>query len=754
MSPEPWMIVVFASLVAALAGAAAEAGEGPSPFDRAAFADPPGEFRPLQMVHGFDRMMRGRGGSAGEEGIDRRLEYLRGLGIGGIVASVGTDDYLASERQWDVYRYGMRKAEGMGLALWLYDEKGYPSGTAGGIVTRANPEFAAQGMACYATSVQGPAEVVQELPLSCRAFEWACAYPAGTQPTAGNVLDLSGNVDEWGTLRWSAPAGGWSVLYMARRVMYEGTFATAVPVGHSPTRQYINTLDARAVRAFLRVTHEQYARRTPPDIWRRVRAIFTDEPLIAYYYTGHDPAGAEPDARVLDAPLFTDRPAAVPWSDDLAEQFRRAKGYDLRPHLYALFASDAAEACYVRQDFWDVVTGMYSRAYFGQIADWCAGHGTAMSGHVLAEEGLWGNMMFEGSLMAAVRPMQVPGIDILTADPDAIGKSVFIGAKAVSSAAHLTGKKTVMCECCAFGALPSGERIGFGEFIAQANMLQVMGVNLFTLYQNDRQIGEEAFRRYTDYVGRLSLLMRGGSHVCDVAVLYPERSAWAWWAPAGKEAGPERAEVGRRFNKVADSYLDVCRRLAQGQVDFDLVDERAIREAETRDGAMRIADEAYRIIVLPVPGALGLETAQALRDFCAAGGTVVSVGRRPELADSAANQPAFDRLMDGLFAAGGPGSVVAAADLAGRVRGQVGADLELARPDSGVFYTHRRRDGRDIYFIVNSHAGPVTLRPKLRVPGLYALYRPLTGEVGEAESDAALKLQGYEGVFLVAGGRD
>ncbi|MGD2174192.1 MAG: glycosyl hydrolase [Candidatus Brocadiaceae bacterium] len=744
-------LVLFVLSLAVALGARADSGgrAGLSPFDPAVFADPPNEYRPLRLVHGFDRMLRNREELEGEEGIDARLEYLQGLGVGGVVANVGTRDYLAGERQWEVFRYGMRRADEMGLVLWLYDEKGYPSGTAGGIVTRAHPEYVARGLTCYTTRASGPTEVVQHLPLSCEAFEWACAYPTDAAPTGESVVDLSDRVDEWGTLRWEAPEGDWTVLYLALRVMYEGTFSTAVPARHTPTRRYINTLDEDAVRSFLRVTHEQYARRLPPDLWERVRAIFTDEPLILYHCTGRDPEEREPEGPVMDEPLFTDRPPAVPWVYDLPEEFRRRKGYDLRPQLYALFTSDAREACYVRQDFWDVVTGMYARAYFGQIAEWCEEHGTALSGHVLAEENLWGNLMFEGSLLAAVRPMQIPGIDILTADPEAISDHVFVAAKAVSSVAHLTGRKTVHCECCAFRRLPSGEQLGLDEFIAQANMLQVMGVNLFTLYQNQRQIGEEAFRHYTDYAGRLSLLLRGGRHVCDAAVLYPVRSAWAYWTPWGGQPGPERERIERRFSRLADGYVEVCRELAQHQIDFDIVDERAIHEADLGEGAMRIADEAYRVVVLPRPYALERETAEALREFCAAGGTLISVQQRPELADSAANQPEFDRLMDELFGEDGPAVVLPAPEVEGYIRERLGTDLQLAEPNRRVFYTHRRRDGRDLYFIVNNAPEPVTLRPRLRVPGPYALYRPLTGDVEDVGTDPELALQGYEGAFLV-----
>ncbi|MFO7958749.1 MAG: glycosyl hydrolase [Candidatus Brocadiia bacterium] len=752
MIPNACLIAIVIVLLASFSSeTGAGAAEEPSPFDPAVFADPPNEYRPLRLVHGIDRIPRDIGEAEQKAKIDETLTYLGTLGIGGIVTNVGSDDYLRSEAQWEFYRQVLRAAHEKGLVLWLYDEKGYPSGTAGGIVTRANPEYLAQGLACYTTHTAGPAEVVQHLPLSCRSFEWACAFPRGSQPTAGSVRDISDQVDEWGTLRWSAPEGDWAVLYMARRVMYEGTFSTAVPSRHTPTRPYIDTLNEDAVRAFLRVTHEQYARRTPPELWEHVRAVFTDEPLIAYHYTGGDPREWDDREPVMDEPLFTDRPPAVPWTDDLPEEFRSKAGYDLRPHLYALFTSSEPGAAYVRQDFWDLVTERYSRAYFGQIADWCAQHGTALSGHVLAEESMWGNLMFEGSLMRVLRPMQIPGIDILTADPEAISEGTFMAAKAASSAAHLTGRKTVHCECCAFRPLPSGDKLGLEEFIAQANMLQVMGVNLFTLYQNQRQIGEERFRQYTDYAARLSLLLRGGRHVCDIAVLYPDRSGWAWWTPSGRRTGPEPGADGtqRAFGQVAATYGKVCRKLAQHQLDFDIVDERAIREAEMREGAMRISDEAYGLIVLPRPAALELATAEALRSFCAAGGRLISVGQKPRLADSKANQDAFDRVMDELFGEDGSGVVISAAELPGHIQDVHEVDLELSEPNRRIFYTHRRRDGRDLYFIVNNASEPVTLRPRLRVPGPYRLYRPLSGEIQEAGKEPELPLEPYEGAFLV-----
>ena len=107
----------------------------------------------------------------------------------------------------------------------------------------------------------------------------------------------------------------------------------------------------------------------------------------------------------------------VPWTHTFAESFYKLKGYDLRPFLYALFYSEEDEACQVRMDYYDVVTRLYVDAFFKQIGAWCETHGVASSGHVLLEENILDHVPFQGSLFAAVREMDLPGIDMLNSNP-------------------------------------------------------------------------------------------------------------------------------------------------------------------------------------------------------------------------------------------------------------------------------------------------------------------------------------------------
>ena len=723
-----------------------------SVFDPTHFLDPANRFRPLQIVHGLDHALTDPENLAGEEGIDARLNKLVEMGTGGVVANVSFEDYLVSPRQWEVYRYGIRKAADLGLVLWWYDEKGYPSGTAGGIVTRAHPEYVALGLACYSQDVVGPGPVRIDLPPSCRRFVWAGAMPDPNAATRADISDLSSGIDDWGTLHWDAPEGQWTVLYMAERVMYEGTHSSG---NVFEFKHYVNLLMPEAVREFIRVTHEQYYRETPPELWEQTVAVFTDEPSLMTTYTAKLPDRFDGKVPVIDAPIFRDYPPAVPWVGDLLESFQSIKGYDLRPCLYALFYSGSDEARYIRQDYYDVITRLYTEAFYTQILHWCQEHGIASSGHVMAEETLLSQVQFHGSLFAVIREMDLPGIDMLNSDPQDmfVGHS-FMAAKQVSSVGHLTGAKQVHSESCDWVQGNQGRQATLEERLGQGNLLYVLGVNQITSYFGWNELGDEAWRQYNDYMGRLASLLTGGRHVCDVAVLYPIRSAWAEYLPPlqpPEEWADRRQLRSKQVAELQDGYADLVRHLLRQQIDLDIIDEQALLEGDIGEGALRVADEAYRAIILPPLTALSLDAAGRLADFCRAGGILLSVGPLPEIADAAERTSALQETLEELFGDDGPARIVTLESIPAALQDRLAPDLALDEANGNILYTHRRLEGRDLYFVINNDPEPAIVSLNLRLPGPYTVYRPLTGAVSAPTDAASLELAGYEGVFLVSG---
>ncbi len=95
---------------------------------------------------------------------------------------------------------------------------------------------------------------------------------------------------------------------------------------------------------------------------------------------------------------------------------------------------------------------------------------------------------------------------------------------------------------------------------------------------------------YWDHLGgfmtaveRLSYLLSQGRHVCDTAVLYPV-------APV--EAGMDGA-------KAVETAFAAGRALYADGRDFDFIDFDSVLRAEVRDGALKVAGESYRVLVLP-----------------------------------------------------------------------------------------------------------------------------------------------------------
>ena len=110
-------------------------------------------YRPLKMQHSFG-LDPNAPSAARVQQMRAELEKIASLGYGGIVTNVSFDDYLENETYWEDFVHSVQLCKEMGLRVWLYDEKGYPSGGAGGIVMRDHPEYEAIGLVCLTYPVK------------------------------------------------------------------------------------------------------------------------------------------------------------------------------------------------------------------------------------------------------------------------------------------------------------------------------------------------------------------------------------------------------------------------------------------------------------------------------------------------------------------------------------------------------------------------------------------------------------------------
>jgi len=535
------------------------------------WSQPPLADRPLLIIHGFDpsratpegvdQMVRGAKPS---EVRGKGLQSYLGVGLGGIVCNVAFEQYMQSEDHWKALVGTVEAAAKLGMPVWLYDEDGYPSGAAGGLVLKENPAFEATEL----------------------AFDPSLPEPFIVRPA------------------------------------YEFTHASN---NYYAARRYVNLLDERATRAFIAKTHDAYWARLKPHFGKAIQATFTDEPSLMAVNLGQIAEAARKRVRTVD-PLD---PAAkplpcVPWAYDLPKQYKRRYGEDLAAQRRSLFEGDSPDDRRVRGQFWALVADLVAERYFAPIQAWCRRHRVASSGHILWEEAVMHHVPLDGNHLKMLSLMDIPGLDVLSSDPETVLHGGWLAAALPASAAMLTGGRRVMTEVSDFSQTQSGQGpAALPEMQATAAWQAAWGVTDFTLYYRVADRPAEAMRAYGDFVGRLNALLKPARLAPRVLLYYPVRDLWAEYRPV---AEPLRLESqSPRAKSIVGSFNRLGRALLGSQVPFALADHEFLAKMRVgSDGTLAIKDQRFDAIVLPQDVELPPEAAKVVERFRGRGGKAIA----------------------------------------------------------------------------------------------------------------------------------
>jgi hypothetical protein len=698
------------------------------------FLNPPVKYRMLQMTH--------------QTILDGMLDSLKKYGYGGVVSNVGFNNYLQDEQEWKQFLAYIKQCRQLGMDFWLYDEKGYPSGKAGGLTLKDHPELETIGVVCART--EGHGTITHSLPSGGR-YDVEPLYVCAA-PVKNGLYDFSCQIGLTGqvkgnqhTIVWSAPdKREWGILSFHIKRMYEGTH---IVTNVSDTNPYINILDKASVSRFITLTHEAYKSRAPQEMSGYIHAVFTDEPSFMTSYL-KDVEGLLP---------------AVPWSRSFREEFKKACGYDIVPGLPFLFEDGGQATVYRRLDFWGLVSRLVEENYYGQLQNWCRANGPAASGHALLEESLYWHTVYEGNLYRDLRRMDLPGLDMLTSDPFALAHSTQIPVpKFVSSVTHATKKWENMSETSSYYENTSKIPVSFAMRLATVGYEYVLGLTRVTSYYGYNEFNDHERRIFNDYIGRLGLMLTQGKHIADVAVYYPIQTMWGSLTPTRKTTweppDPMRTESSAPLPKNEGLYLthhiisykadlpyaqrvdaafgEVSRELLANQTDFDYIDDQAITESSCISGKIQVGDESFGCILLPEARIIPLASYQKIADFVKAGGKLVVLGKLPELGMTEKETAGVGHLSDILKKSGSVRIVTAIPEIGSAIKTSIMPDLSLDMPCRELFYNHRSDNQADIYYLINLSDQPVDREVSFRATGTAESWDPLTGKIGPVIADS------------------
>ena len=171
------------------------------------------------------------------------------------------------------------------MRVWLYDEPGYPSGTAGGLVTSNHPERVASGYLISSTNATAGTTVKIAIPPG--RFVAAAVWPLkGGRLVASRRRDVTVEEDHANAV-WTAPDGSesWRLAAWSIGELYEGTHAA---VNLSRRIPYINLLSREPTDTFIASTHEKYAEAFGGDL-SMFDSLFTDEPSLMPFWMRRAP---------------------------------------------------------------------------------------------------------------------------------------------------------------------------------------------------------------------------------------------------------------------------------------------------------------------------------------------------------------------------------------------------------------------------------------------------------------------------------
>lgn len=622
-----------------------------------------------------------------KETLDWQIQQMHEKGLGGFVmhARHGLVTPYLSDAWFEFIRFGCERARELGMVAWAYDERDWPSGPAAGQVI-ADHANRLHYLRFDIEEVQGPCTLEFDSDI-------VCAYVA--EPI-GSFRRIDGRA-------YDVQSGVWRI---GRAIMSE---CPAILWFES----YLDTLNPRACLQFIRSTYDLHEEKLGDLKKLGLAGFFTDEPAFSTY---------------------PDDLRRIPWTTDLPSAFLATNEYDLLDCLPDLFTPGDKGAA-VRYDYWDMAATLFETSFFEAIARWCESRGLELIGHALGEEPLFFQFRCVGDLFRYLKNLHRPGLDHLGLH---VGKGHPGGMspKMIESAALLAGRERTMTET--FGV--SGWGLNLREMKWITDWQVAHGINYIIPHafyysvagrrKKDAPPSEffqapywPYYRTFADYTARLTSALTGGEHIAPIAVLYPMTSVWAEFVP-GDEMPESVQALERAFWPLGEALSRLHR-------DFVVVDEVSLLDASLSNGQQSFDIDAlhFDALIIPRTTAVLAETLDIIEGM-AKTVPVIAVEDTEFLVlwPGTGQTPTRTRWssIEGVRIACGTEE----ADIASALS-DIAPDVSLQNAPS-VYYLHRRKEEKDIFFFANTGNTAVDTTVSTCANGYAEFWDAETGETKTA----------------------
>ena len=737
-------------------------------MNREAFTTPDKKYRMKTIVHGWPEQ---------EEVL---MDAVREFGYGGVATNPSQENgYTSNPENLKKFNRTLKKLQDRNLAYWIYDEKGYPSGYAGGLALEDYPELEAKGFYMIRRLAVKTKHSEFHLDDESDKIIWAAKYPVDHSVMNASIIEYEKMkpVPFTDTFCECDLKENEAFFIFSVKSAYEGTHLTHNVCSRS---RYINIMEEKAVRRFLDVCYEPIAK-TSRSAYQNAEAVFTDEPSLMAAYIQGDEVWPY---------------ALAPWKEGLFEDFEKEYGYSLLPYLPQIF--EGRESSYTtRVHFYDLIGKLVAKAYVTQISQWCHEHGTRFSGHYLAEESLRFHVLYYGSYLEVLKATDYAGVDVLAAYPKIYHYNT---TRFAQMASRKKGTNGIMTELCPFIDIPYFEKEPVRYATGILNLLYLGGCRCINSYFSSdfASYAPKVLKDYkgymscdqakwvNNYVGRIGYMLDGVQNDCGTFVYYAIEDAQAKTRP--QHCAQESAECD-----TDRSLLSITRKIYEAGHDYlfadreDLVNAAKSLEADTtvelendtknkKEKAVNIVANQNRIpqisgievknIILPAMDEIWPDTWEALEILKKHGVNVMFADKLP--ANRVGERIRFEwynfreESIRGpkcteteLFKAMNEEEILAELDSQEEelkldtIRTGTVEDKKYTEENPMILRAKFIKDNKIIYFVVNNSEKDVKLIWDFPGKEQAEIWDPSDGSVIIAKKGKAIELISYRGKFLV-----
>jgi len=427
------------------------------------------------------------------------------------------------------------------------------------------------------------------------------------------------------------------------------------------------------------------------------------------------------------------------WTPDLLEEFKKRRGYDLKPHLPALVIDAGPDTPKIRRDWGLTLTELLNERFLIPLHSWSKRNGTLLR----------------------IQNYGVPAATISSnayndlSEGEGSQWKTLRASRWAASANHLYGRPVTSSETWTwlhspvFRATPLDLKAeadrhflqGINQLIGHGWPYTAPGIEYpgWRFYAagvyNEKNPWWHVMPDVSLYLQRLSYLLRQGQPANDVALYMPNDDAWSHFT----NGNIHMIEILRE--RVGPLVIP---KILESGFNLDFFDDDSLKQAgRVEKDSLVFGKNKYRIVILPGVERIPLHTYRKLEEFVRGGGILIATRRVPQLAPgfkaTEAETTEVLELSRKLFKETGARALFVADEnqLASALSNTLSPDVVVTPAEPDIGFVHRRTSDAEVYFLANTSNVRKSVKATFRQQGLHAeWWDPFNGSVTAAKIDA------------------